>query len=662
MRTRKRTGMDLCGVMVVGLVLVASAALASGTQRGAEGPRVISGQAVRHDVSSPMRDLAIPAATSSGPNREVPILQRPGAMKPDPGQAPDGSLQGEDRPDPGAALTPPVDLSFSALSDDDNSTVNGFRIVPPDTNGDIGFDGSGNRVYFQYINSIWAVYDATTGAVISGPNAGNTFWAGFGGDCELNNDGDPVVLYDDDAGRWMASQFSINQGTQCVAVSTTSDPLGSYNRYAFVVTPGGANDYPKMGVWAQGAGSGANQSAYTFTTRDFGGSSGFGGSGVMERDAMLAGLPAQFVKFENPCVGGNCVEGQLPAHQAGDPPPFGTCPTFFSMVDAAYDDSPFVDDGVRNHTLCVDWNNLGNSTYSEGAFAAGVNIDRFLGNGFSDCISPVPAGGEVLDCLAAFTMYRAQYRWHGTHASVVMNTTVDAGGDRAGSHWNEMRSTDGDSGWSIFQEGTYAPADGIDRWMGSVAMDGDGNIALGYSAVSSSLNPAVRYTTRTPTSPAGVMDGGEESCVEGTGVQMSSSNRWGDYSAMSVDPSDDCTFWYTQEYYETTGSFDFNTRVCSFKLADCGMGGGGIPCEDIRRFQTRCLENTRGNLLQGRIIMNDTTHDGESVTFMVDGAPTVVEIINGKAQWSVKGAASGNHTVELTDPAGCFPLADVSCP
>ncbi|MGB5659001.1 MAG: hypothetical protein WBO54_05910, partial [Thermoanaerobaculia bacterium] len=303
----------------------------------------------------------------------------------------------------------------------------------------------------------------------------------------------------------------------------------------------------------------------------------FGGAGVMERDAMLAGNPASFIKFSNPCVAGDCIEGQLPPHLAGPTPPAGTCPTYWAAVDAAYDDSPFANDGYRNHTLCVDWSNLANSTYTEGPLVvAGSNFDRFLGNGFSDCISPVN-GGEVLDCLAAFTMYRAQYRWFGDNARVVLNTTVDAGSDRAGIRWAETRSTDGDSGWFLQQDGTYAPEDGLERWMGSIAQDQDGNIALGYSVTGSSLFPSVSYTSRMGGDPLGTMPGGEESCHEGTGAQVASSNRWGDYSSMSVDPTDDCTFWYTQEYYQTTGSFDFNTRICRFAFPDCG--GECVPDE-----------------------------------------------------------------------------------
>ena len=540
----------------------------------AQATEISHGPAIHHDTSPPLSEMAgnLPAATAGG-NREVnPIDVRPG-FAPDPSNSsPDGGML---TPSWQLGPTPGPIISVPGLDEQDNVDTVGVAIVPPDINGDIGLDDSGARIYIQYINLIWGVFDVT-GNLTAGPFAGNTFWTGFGGFCETNNDGDPIVLYDDQAGRWVFSQFSINQGIQCVAVSATSDPLGPYHRYAFAVTPGGANDYPKLGVWDDGTTGSAGQSAYTFTTRDFPVGATFGGAGVMERDQMLDGNAAQFIKFSNPCVTDECIEGQLPPHLAGPPPPADTCPTFWTAVDSAFDDSPHANDGYRNHTLCVDWTTIANSTYTEGPLVvAGSNFDRFLAG---NTVSPV-MGGEALDALQFFTMYRAQYRWFGSNARVVLNTTVDAGGDRAGIRWAETRSADGDSAWFLQQDGTYAgdSDDGIERWMGSIAQDQDGNIALGYSAASGTLFPSVRYTSRMAGDAAGTMPGGEVSCHEGTGAQTASANRWGDYSSMSVDPTDDCTFWYTQEYYENTSSFNWNTRICSFKFADCG--GECVPTE-----------------------------------------------------------------------------------
>ncbi len=538
---------------------------------------VVHGKSVRNDTSAPMRDIApLVTAPRTGLNVEIPVMTRPGTegRMPVDGR-PDALIQDSFRPTPGAGPTPAVGASFEGLDEDDNDNLLGTRIVPPDTNGTVGRDHNGDVAYLQWINLVWGVFNED-GTVRGGPFAGNSFWAGAGGNCEFNNNGDPVVHYDDNAGRWMVSQFAINQGTQCVAVSETADPLGAYHRYEFVITPGGANDYPKMGVWDDGTTGSAGQSAYTFTSRDFGGAGGSfsNAAGVMERDAMLNGDPAQFIKFSFPCVGGNCREGTLPAHLDGAAVPANTCPTWFTYTDTQFDDDPAGLDGARVDQLCVDWATIGNSTLNELAFVDGGEFDRGLGNGFSDCVTPV-MGGEPLDCLAIFTMHPAQVRNHGSHCSVLINTTVDAGGSRAGIRWGELRSDNCSDGWAFHQEGTYAPADDVDRWMGSIAMDGDGNIALGYSATSASLFPSVRYTSRMAGDPLGEMSGGEESCHEGTGAQISSANRWGDYSRMGVDPQDDCTFWFTTEYYETTSSFDFKTRICSFKFADCGDGGGG---------------------------------------------------------------------------------------
>ena len=266
----------------------------------AQAAEMTVGEAIYHDTSPPMSHLPPLDEAAAGLNKVVPLQERPDYGRFPDLAAPDGGLQSQSSPASQLDPTPAPIVSAPGLGDDENASTIGFRIVPPDTNGDIGLDNAGNRIYVQYINSIWGVFDES-GALIAGPFAGNTFWAGFGGFCQNNNDGDPVVLYDDGAGRWFFSQFSINQGIQCVAVSTTSDPLGPYHRYAFQVTPGGNNDYPKLGVWDDGTTGSTGQSAYTFTLRDFGGAGGsFSVSaGVMERDQMLQGLAAQFVKFSN---------------------------------------------------------------------------------------------------------------------------------------------------------------------------------------------------------------------------------------------------------------------------------------------------------------------------------------------------------------------------
>ena len=614
----------------------------------ASAQQMVASQAVRADISRPMRDIlrdlgpvSVTRAPYAIPNKleKIGVKGRAGSSD----GAPDGALQDF----AGATGSITMGMNFDGLDEVDNNNVVGFGVVPPDTQGDVG-----REFYMQWINLVWGLYNKSTGALVSGPNPGNSFWDGFGGNCDTFNDGDPIVLYDHIANRWVVSQFAINSGTQCVAVSTTSDPLGSYARYAFVVTPGGLNDYPKLGVWSDGTTGSTGQSAYTFTTRDFGGTSGFQGFGVMERDKMLAGMPAQFIKFEMPCTGADCVEGGLPPHLEGPEPPPGTCPTFVSFFDAAYDDGPSAVDGVRNYELCVDWSNLGTSTLTENPFVAGASFDRFLGNGFSDCITPV-MGGEALDCLAAFTMFRAQYRWHGTHASMMINTTVDAGGDRGGIHWAEMRSTDGQTGWSINQEGTYAPAGTEERWMGSIAMNGAGQIALGYSRTSASEFPSIYLTGQTAAGAGtGTLDVTETLAHAGTGAQVSSANRWGDYSTMSVDPVDDNTFWYTQEYYQTTSSFNFKTRIMSFTINE---GGANCTCNMVLTPIVDTVPPAGGRITFSVDLTSDPQPKDLQLQAMITGPvnktrnlPVVTTPFARNAGQNIPAAApSGTYTYEL---------------
>jgi hypothetical protein len=189
--------------------------------------------------------------------------------------------------------------------------------------------------------------------------------------------------------------------------------------------------------------------------------------------------------------------------------------------------------------------------------------------GSRNCI-PQSGTTRKLDAIADRLMYRLQYRNFGTHQAMVLNQTVDVNStDRAGIRWYEMRNSGG--GWGIYQQGTFSP-DTTGRWMGSIAMDSSGNIGLGYSASSSTMFPAVRYTGRLATDALGSMTQGEGTIINGTGSQTHTASRWGDYSSLSVDP-DGCTFWFTSEYLATTSLSSWRTRIGSFTLPGCGGGG-----------------------------------------------------------------------------------------
>jgi hypothetical protein len=418
--------------------------------------------------------------------------------------------------------------------DFDGVGANGF--APPDTNGSVGA-----TQYFQIVNVEFAIYDKTTGGILLGPSLINTIWSGFGGDCASGNGGDPIVLWDKAAQRWVVSQLSGSYSSWCMAVSTSSDATGGYYRYAFS-SGGNLDDYPKLGVWPD---------AYYRATNTFSG--GFVGAKAcaFDRALMLAGGAANEICFQQ----SSSVASLLPSDLDGNTAPPSGEPNFFVEL---YDTS---DLGLFK--FHVDFTNPSNSTFTGPTTIPVASFSEACGGG--TCI-PQQGTSQQLDTLADRLMFRLAYRNFGDHEALVVNHSVTAGSS-VGARWYEIRSPNGTP--TVFQQGTFAP-DSTYRWMGSIAMDQSGDIALGYSASSSSIYPAVRYTGRVPSDPSGSLET-EASIMEGTGAQTGGLSRWGDYSAMSVDPIDDCTFWYTNEYLPSIGNFNWQTRIGSFKFSSCGI-------------------------------------------------------------------------------------------
>jgi len=501
----------------------------------------------RNDVSPPLRDIAARPPTRGGGIHEIPRLPLPYREGSESIAAPDLLVQEAS----GASNMPAPIQNFEGV---DN--VNG--VLPPDTQGDVG-----PNHYVQMVNISFAIYDKT-GALLYGPVDNNTLWTGFGGPCETTNDGDPITLYDQFAGRWLMSQFALpfypnGPFYECIAISQTDDPTGPWNRYAFQMPVNKMNDYPKFGVWPDG---------YYMSVNQFNaGSLSWGGAGaaVFERDKMLLGLPANMVYFDVGLVDLN-YGGMLPSDADGATPPPAGAPNYF----AEWDDGTWIGpwDALRIWEFHVDWVTPANSTFGIGGQPNvtiwTANVDPNMCNYSRNCI-PQP-GGTRVDAISDRLMHRLQYRNFGGHEALVSNHTVDVGNDHAGIHWFELRDTG--SGWTMYQQGVYAP-DNDHRWMGSVAMDQVGNIALGYSVSSQSIYPSIRYTGRLASDPLGTLPQGETELIAGSGYQQHSAGRWGDYSSMTVDPVDDCTFWYTQEYYEVIGSAPWQTRIGSFRFRDC---------------------------------------------------------------------------------------------
>jgi len=492
------------------------------------------------------------------------------------------------------------------------------------------------------VNLSFAVY-SRSGALLYGPAATNTLWQGFGGPCETTNDGDPIVLYDHLADRWILTQFALPNFPsgpfyECIAVSQTGNPLGAYHRYQFLISNTKLDDYPKFGVWPDGYYMSVNQ----FTCNVL--FCNWAGQGVVafDRAQMLAGQPAQMVYFDLFGVDPN-LGGMLPADLDGTtPPPAGTPNPFCQIDDNAWGYSP---DQIQCWRFHADWANPAASTFTFDTALTTAAFDSNLCGYSRNCITQRDTTVRV-DAISDRLMYRLQYRNFGTHQTLVTNHTVDANGaDRAGVRWYELRN--GGGGWSIFQQGTYAP-DTLHRWMGSIAMNGLGDVGLGYSVSSGTVFPSIRTTGRLAGDPPGLMTQGELSIVAGTGHQTHSSGRWGDYSQMSVDPVDDCTFWYTQEYYAVKGSAPWRTRIGSFKLRDCG------PVDNPPAVTINSPAS--GATVAGTVLVAITATDAEdpagtlTVQWNIDGGAWLAASYNSttgryQASWNTTLVADGSHTV-----------------
>jgi len=446
--------------------------------------------------------------------------------------------------------------------------------LPPDTDGEVG-----STQYVQMVNSDFVVF-SKAGAVLRGATPINQLWAGTSSECASHNDGDPVVVYDQLANRWLLSEFvaqptDTEQYAECIAVSTTSSATGSYYLYEFDFGRT-FHDYPKLGVWPD---------AYYMSSNEFpDGSQTSAGAGAFafERAKMLAGQPARVVYFDesayNP-AGGQYI-GQLPTDLDGSTLPPAGSPNLFAEIDDASTIPP-TDGGdgfvLRLWKFHVDWANPSNSTFGDnGQPSYKLPVAPYVRPqcvyGYGDC-APQKGGPQGLDILGDRLMFRMNYRNFGSYASVLLNHTVKADA-RSGIRWYELRIPKGGAP-SIYQQGTYAPTDSVTnpiwRWMGSIAQDKNGDIAAGFSASGPNDYPSVRYTGRAAGDPLGQMTQAEQVAYTGTGPQTEAEGRWGDYSDLTVDPSDDCTFWYTQEYLgqDTVVIGTWRTRVVSFRFPGC---------------------------------------------------------------------------------------------
>ena len=483
--------------------------------------------------------MAIPATPHQGPPRTIGLLR--GKV------GPQVTIEQHDTVVDDVSSNAPV--GTIGLLNFDGQGADG--LAPPDTNGAVGA-----TQYVQWVNIEYNVYDKTTGAKILGPISGNSFWSGFGGGCQSQNAGDIIILYDQIADRWVAAQpaFDATPYLMCVAISTTNDATGSYFRYAFA-TPNNTRDfpdYPKWGIWPDAYYLSYEVFKNGITDNNF-------EACAADRTNMLIGNPATMQCF----AAATGTHQGLPASLDGQNLPPAGAPNHYVHLASTTKNLDQFDFHVNFTTPSL-------STFTGPTVITTAAFTEICSNGTNrNCIKQ-PSGGEGLDSLGDRLMYRNAYRNFGSYESMLDTHTVKPGGTSTAVgavRWYELRSTPPGGAFTAFQSGTVQTPS-ISLWMASIAQDKLGDIALGFSASSTSLDPSVLYTGRVPTDGLGLMEG-PKIVIKGTGVQKSTSDRWGDYSSLALDPTDDCTFFYTQEYIKTTGSFNWSTRVNSFKFTGC---------------------------------------------------------------------------------------------
>ena len=491
--------------------------------------------------------------------------------------------------------------------------------VPPDTNGAVG-----PNHYVQWVNNAFVIFNKQ-GVQVQAPVSDSTFW-GSSTCNQLGGFSDPIVQYDRAADRWLVGEVAlplfpglIGQFAQCFAVSTTSDPTGSYYMWAYGFGAD-VNDYPKIAVWPD---------AYYVTWNIFQNGSNFIGpeACAFDRNVMLSGGAAPaLVCFQL----SNSFASLLPSDLDGATGPPAGSPNFFMDVDPS---------SIALHLwkFHVDFTTPSHSTFTGPASLSGVAAFTAPCPNTQDCI-PQPGTTSSLDALGDRLMYRLAYRNFGDHESLVANHTVLTSNGNTGVRWYEIRNPNGTA--TINQQGTFAP-DSDNRWMASIAMDKSGNIAVGYSVSSSATYPSIRYTGWEVGNTPGNLQA--ESLLAAGGGSQTGYNRWGDYSAMRIDPSDDCTFWYTQEYQATTQSADWNTRIGSFKFPSCGQA----LTSTTTAVTSSANPSTYGSPVTLTATVTPSSGPTGSVTFK-DGSTvlgTQPLSASGQASYQTSSLAAGTHSI-----------------
>ena len=468
------------------------------------------------------------------------------------------------QPLPDAPATSPAQQPTTQVPAPSSTSFDGLDFTtwgdghPPDTVGDVGPND-----YVEAVNTAFGVYDKSSGQQLAAATFA-TLWQNApdatSGLCKTDNFGDPTVVYDPMADRFIVADFAFTgDGTvapyyECIAVSKTSDPVaGGWWLYA-VRTDDATHpwlaDYPKMGIWPNGLYMSANMFSPTSfqEVRVW----------AFNRSDLESGAALRQVVID---VGSTSHFGLLPANLRGALPPNGTDELFAAESSTVF--------GFEVFKFHVDYS--GNTS----SLSAPVNVSQTAYT-FPRNIPLVPTPGNGLDSLTDRLMMQAQYRnINGVESLWLTHSVYMSKSGPYGMQWAQLNVTGGTIATAPVQQQIYGNvgSDGIHRWMGSLALDDRGDMALGYSAASQTLDPAVRYAGRLAEDPLGTMPRTETTMIAGGGTQVgncgsATCTRWGDYSAMTIDPVDGCTFWYAQEYYAVDG-LDWHTRIGKFAFPSC---------------------------------------------------------------------------------------------
>ena len=623
---RVRLGIAVAAFAFLILIAYGAVNLAQ-AQEESEGPAVIKG-ALETQVMTPsvfngdVRDVPTARAWESGdPIRDIPRRVIPRQLSSNLEATPQSRLdpllevQEKASRDASRVFTTPGRVNFEGIP---------FTgVVPPDTVGDVG-----PNHYIQMVNggggAVVSIFDKT-GTLQAGPFVLDSLWTA-GGAC-ASGFTDPIVLYDRLADRWLMSEIGSGNNL-CIYISQTADPIAG-GWFNYQLTTPNFPDYPKYAVWPD---------AYYISTNE-----PSPAAYALQRSQMLLGLAASAQLFTAPDLAGFGFQALTPGDLDGPTAPPASSPGLFirHRDDEAHNvgSNDPTQDFLEIFEFDVDFAVPANSTFT-GPTSIGISeIDSDLCGLFSFFCFPQPGTGTTLDPLREVVMWRSQYRNFGTHETLVGNLVTDVDGtDHGGIRWYELRNRG--AGWRLFQEGTFAP-DAHHRFMGSIAMDKDGNVALGHSISSSTVFPSIRYVGRLATDPLGTLPQGEATIINGTGSQTFST-RWGDYSSMNVDPADDCTFWYTNEYTPANGQW--RTRIATFSFPSC---------DGITDFVARLIgdQNVPPVVTNARGQANlNTNSNGTRLRFSV----RVEDIVDATAAHIHCGAVGVNGPVGVTLFGGLF--------